>query len=162
MARGWLLPARGRHFPAGSATGPTCFLQGPDQVTTLRPASTATRSAGGAACGRGNGELAGLSGMIRGPVPARPLSPRCGLSGDALTTAKAVAPRSPSKGRCRSVEAKTRKDWDEGTKGPSPRRGCLRGFVQRVARAAAPPVSRGDASPTWTINPATRPSRDAG
>ena len=45
----------------------------------------------------------------------------------------------------------------KGTKGPSPTRGCLRGFVQRVPRAAAPPCQPRGRVP----NMEKQPSQDA-
>src|SRR5665647_1279611 len=123
-----------RHSRPLNATDWPCYYK----VARARNDKNCQEGVGGAAW-QWHGGLLGLSGMICETRPRSPLVPQVCLERGRAQPVKAVAPRSPSKGRCRCVEAKTRKDCDEGTKGPSPTRGCLRGFVQRVPRAAAPP-----------------------
>lgn len=65
---------------AGSAIEPAACVKA-DQLAQRLP-----WAGGGGAASAEAWRLRRLSGMIRGPVPARPLSPRCGLSGDELTT----------------------------------------------------------------------------
>jgi hypothetical protein len=94
--------------------------------------------------------------MTRGARPRSPLVPQVWLERGRVNLTRQWPLDLLRRAAVVPSKAKTRKHWDEGTKGPTPRRGCLRGFVQRVPRAAAPPVSRGDASPTWTITPQPR------